>query len=221
MTALTMNATHSTAFEIPKVLLIERHLMVADAMIEAMKEFVGAHFTAVQSAEEAIAEINEKGRFSLILVDINSCADIGRLEIERLVHLNGASTVSLIADNELHNKISQLIKLKVCGVILKSMSAASVSNIIRFMLGGEVFFPQSLISNPEHFKNDGNSSITPTDLEILSLLEKGCSNREIAELTGKSEATIKFQLTSLFKKLDAKNRTTAVINAKRLRFTLV
>ena len=52
--------------------------------------------------------------------------------------------------------------------------------------------------------------ITPRELEILSLIAAGLSNREIAERIFVSENTVKTHANRLFDKLNAKRRTQAV-----------
>ena len=52
--------------------------------------------------------------------------------------------------------------------------------------------------------------ITPRELEILELMAKGMSNREIAEKLFVSENTVKTHSSRVFDKLGAKRRTQAV-----------
>lgn len=59
-------------------------------------------------------------------------------------------------------------------------------------------------------------SITRRELEILDLIAKGMSNREIAEKLFVSESTVKTHSSRLFDKLSAKRRTQAVQIGKEL-----
>ena len=59
-------------------------------------------------------------------------------------------------------------------------------------------------------------TITKRELEILSLIANGLSNREIAEQLFVSENTVKTHSSRLFDKLSAKRRTQAVQRAKEL-----
>jgi DNA-binding NarL/FixJ family response regulator len=56
--------------------------------------------------------------------------------------------------------------------------------------------------------------ITPREHEILTLIARGLSNREIAERLYVSENTVKTHASRLFQKLDARRRTQAVQIAK-------
>ena len=58
--------------------------------------------------------------------------------------------------------------------------------------------------------------VTPRELEILALIAKGMSNREIAEKLFVSENTVKTHSSRLFDKLSAKRRTQAVQIGKEL-----
>jgi DNA-binding CsgD family transcriptional regulator len=58
--------------------------------------------------------------------------------------------------------------------------------------------------------------ITPRELEILDLIAKGLSNREIAEKLFVSENTVKTHSSRLFDKLSAKRRTQAAQIGKEL-----
>jgi len=59
--------------------------------------------------------------------------------------------------------------------------------------------------------------ITPRELEILELIARGLSNREIAERLFVSENTVKTHSSRVFDKLGAKRRTQAVQLGKELR----
>jgi DNA-binding CsgD family transcriptional regulator len=67
--------------------------------------------------------------------------------------------------------------------------------------------------------NDGKAEelgMTPRELEILQLIAKGLSNREIAESLFVSENTVKTHSSRVFSKLGARRRTQAVQIGKEL-----
>lgn len=63
---------------------------------------------------------------------------------------------------------------------------------------------------------NGDISLTPRELEVLTLLAEGASNKMIAHRLGISVHTAKFHVRSLLDKLDAVGRTDAVAHAARL-----
>jgi DNA-binding CsgD family transcriptional regulator len=62
---------------------------------------------------------------------------------------------------------------------------------------------------------DGDVPLTPRELEVLTLLAEGKSNKEIARSLGISVHTAKFHVAALIDKLDAVGRTDAVAQAAR------
>jgi DNA-binding NarL/FixJ family response regulator len=57
--------------------------------------------------------------------------------------------------------------------------------------------------------------LTPRELDVLTLLAEGASNKTIAKQLGISVHTAKFHVSSLLDKLDATGRTDAVAHAAR------
>jgi DNA-binding CsgD family transcriptional regulator len=74
-------------------------------------------------------------------------------------------------------------------------------------------FSQPFALNEERLKHLG---ITKRELEILELIAKGMSNREIAEKLFVSENTVKTHSSRLFDKLSARRRTQAVQIGKEM-----
>lgn len=72
---------------------------------------------------------------------------------------------------------------------------------------------QSFSLNEKSLRESG---VTPRELEILTLIAKGMSNREIAEKLFVSESTVKTHSSRLFEKLSAKRRTQAVQIGKEM-----
>lgn len=62
---------------------------------------------------------------------------------------------------------------------------------------------------------DGDLDLTPREIEVLTLLAEGVSNKTIAQRLGISVHTAKFHVSSLLDKLDAIGRTDAVAHAAR------
>ena len=59
-------------------------------------------------------------------------------------------------------------------------------------------------------------SLTAREMEVLALLQEGCTNRGIAERLFISQATVKTHVNAICRKLDAGNRTEAVARARNL-----
>lgn len=74
------------------------------------------------------------------------------------------------------------------------------------------FLSNKLISLVPHNKKD-IISLTPSELEILNWIKEGKSSWEISSILQKSERCINFHTANILRKLDATNRTQAVVRA--------
>ena len=72
------------------------------------------------------------------------------------------------------------------------------------------------IPTPRDVLTNGQTGLTPRELEVLGLLSEGASNKIIARRLGISVHTAKFHVASLLDKLDAAGRMDAVTHAARL-----
>ena len=70
----------------------------------------------------------------------------------------------------------------------------------------------------EHFKElDDLEVLSKRELEILSLISHGYSNKDIADKLFISTGTVKWHINNIFSKMDVKNRTQAVYKARDLK----
>ena len=58
-------------------------------------------------------------------------------------------------------------------------------------------------------------ALSGRELNVLGLVARGLSNKQIASKLGISDKTVRNHLSRIFRKLDAGNRTQAVMNAMR------
>jgi len=104
------------------------------------------------------------------------------------------------------------------GYIPKLASSEQLMEGLRRVLRGEVYLPDALfIPDPETSASGGAESgpLTSRQLQILPLLAEGMPNKRIAEALGVTEGTVKQHLKDLFRRLNARNRTQAVKEARR------
>ena len=122
--------------------------------------------------------------------------------------------------------LREAIDLKVNGYILKESAGSTLTDAIRHVYSGGNYIDQTLtkhvfniINEPSVAKEstskpempDPSSLLTEREKEILSYISKGCSNKEIASKLFLSEKTIRNTITSIFKKINVKDRVQAAI----------
>jgi two-component system, NarL family, response regulator len=98
--------------------------------------------------------------------------------------------------------------------LLKDSPHDEIADCIRAVARGQKYLPPHIATKLlERLDND---TLSKRELEVLGLMATGKSNKEIARETSITEGTVKFHVSAIMAKLDAKSRTEAVaVAAKR------
>jgi len=112
------------------------------------------------------------------------------------------------------------------GFIPKTSSSSVMIHAINLVLSGGHYIPPLVLDDASPSADDGQgetgnpaASLTPRQMDVLRLVAKGLSNRDIAQTLDLSEGTVKLHVTAILKSLGVPNRTSAVIAAARMGLT--
>jgi DNA-binding NarL/FixJ family response regulator len=94
------------------------------------------------------------------------------------------------------------------GYLLKESVHTEVLAAIRSVYAGKRLISQEALERLSMFAR--NESLTPKEVEVLTLVAQGFSNKEIAAKLGKATGTIKIHVQNILEKLEAADRTHAV-----------
>ena len=117
------------------------------------------------------------------------------------------------------------LRLGARGVLRKDMSLEDLVSSIQAAASGQTVVRPAITERVlGHLRQHGpafESSVLPEpltarELEVLRLMATGLSNREISELIGTSEGTVKTHASSILSKLGVRDRTRAVLKALEL-----
>lgn len=95
--------------------------------------------------------------------------------------------------------------------LLKGMPHEELLTAIRQVHGGRSYLPGPVRETLE--KRPPNSDLSQRELQILRLIVKGLSNRQIAETLGITEGTVKWHVNILLSRLNVSDRTQAAVAA--------
>jgi len=157
---------------------------------------------------------------SLLLLDLKLSDTSG---IDGLLFLKKTyPSVPVIVISAYDNQavIQDALRYGASGFIPKHLGMDEIAEAINIVLEGDVWFPGSddIQENREQEPTDHPdfSELTATQIKVLSLLRDGKPSKEMASILSVTEATIKAHLTEIYRKLNVRNRTQAVVLAKGL-----
>ena len=114
------------------------------------------------------------------------------------------------ADEDIYRAIQSGAK----SYLLKDMSKVEIVGAIRAVHAGQDALPEGVAERLADRRR--RQDLTSREVEVLQLLVKGRSNKEIASDLSLAEDTVKSHLKTLFAKLEVRDRTAAAIRAIRL-----
>jgi DNA-binding NarL/FixJ family response regulator len=161
---------------------------------------------AASNGEEALA-LAESLRPDVALVDLFLGGESGAELTQELTQRSPATRVLLISGA---GSVSRAVATAAgaSGFVSKDWGAPDVVKAVRMVaLGMEVFGPQPKVAPPR---------LTSRELEILAEIATGATNREIGERLYLSPHTVKEHTSSIYRKLQVRNRAEAVQHAQRL-----
>jgi DNA-binding NarL/FixJ family response regulator len=101
------------------------------------------------------------------------------------------------------------------GVLPRAVEAPQLDVALRAVAAGLIVRSPGLLPDVGFHAAEDAPTLTPREVEILTLVGQGMTNKAVARALGISVHTVKFHLEALFAKLDATSRAEAV--AKGLR----
>ncbi|PGW32164.1 DNA-binding response regulator [Bacillus cereus] len=204
-----------------KILVVDDYAFLRDAIrsileVESDMKVVGE----ASSGDEVLGKV-EECRPDCILMDINLPGKNG-IEATGLVKKKYPNCRVLVFTMYEHDEyLMDALQSGADGYLLKDSSSEQVVAAIRMLYQGDsVIHPRmtkKLITyHQQKMKLESNENeLTEREKEILFELVKGLSNKEIAEALYISDKTVKIHINKIFKKLNVKSRSQAVIYAVR------
>ncbi|MGV3531729.1 MAG: response regulator [Chthoniobacteraceae bacterium] len=168
------------------------------------------------SGEEALTKV-PAFRPDVVLMDIHMPGISGIETTARLKELIPELQVIMVTVYRDHDKIFDALKAGACGYLLKRSSPEEVRRAIaEVRAGGAPMSAEIARRVVEAFhrpptKPEEEVHLSKRETEILELLTKGLTNKEIADRLGLSVETVRVHLRRTYEKLHVHSRTEAVV----------
>lgn len=197
-----------------KILIVEDHRMVREAMAQTLSAFrQDIECVEAGSGEEALKYLEAHQDCDLAIVDLmmpemDGFALLGVLA-KRFADVP-ALVVSALDDPQ---KMRRAMRAGASGFVVKSSSTDTLKEAVETVLAGGVFAPEG-INQPRGRAQASVAEryrLTAGQERVADLLRQGRPNKEIAELLGLSEGTVKVHMSAIFRALGAKNRSQAML----------
>jgi DNA-binding NarL/FixJ family response regulator len=206
-----------------RLMLADDHRMLREGLRRSMSDQGFDVVGEARDGDEAV-RLAEELEPDVILMDV-TMPEMDGVEACRAVRAQVPDTkvvmLTMHADQEV---LAAAIRAGACGYLVKDCSTEEIASAVRMAVSGEtVLSPQLAASMLDEVRKldqaptpDEERIVTKREEEVLQLIADGCSTPEVAERLYISQKTVKNHLASIYQKLDARDRTQAVLQAVRM-----
>lgn len=208
-----------------KILIADDHRLVAEAVKGKLSELDGEVDIRI-ALTLADLEAMPLDDFDLAVIDLGMPEAQGIEHVRAVRQRCPGLPVIVLSGTPDTALMRESLDIGALGFIPKAYSSEVMISAVRLVLAGGVYVPPALLSaapaasppahraplSLEHVRQ----MLTARQIEVLELLSEGKPNKLIGRSLGISEGTVKIHLAAIFRALNVRNRTEAVVAAQSL-----
>jgi DNA-binding NarL/FixJ family response regulator len=201
-----------------RIAIADDHPLMRAALQSALAT-LGPDICFVEAANHAdtLALVTSEPAPDLLLMDLHMPGARGAESVREVRERAPHVPVAIVSAEDDPASVKPLLALGVCGFIPKTDSSAVIASAVRPILAGGVYVPPRLVAEMAlrpAINGAAAAGLTGRQMDVVRLLARGLSNKAIARELGVSEGTVKVHLLAVFRVLDVRNRTAAVLAAQ-------
>lgn len=204
-----------------RVILADDHAVVRQGIRRFLEEDAAIDVVAEASDGAEAVRLVEEHRPDVAVLDIRM-PEVTGVEATRRIKARFPDTHVLVLtayDDDPY--VFALLEAGADGYVLKSASADQLVDAVHTVYSGESALSPEVASKVVQQATgrrpasaaDQIEPLTPREIDVLRLVAKGMTNREVGQELGISHRTVQGHLASIYDKLDANSRTEAVTEA--------
>lgn len=204
-----------------RLMLADDHRMLREGLRRSMTDEGFSVVGEAGDGEEAVrlaAELQP----DVILMDV-SMPDVDGVEATRRIRdLLPDTRVIMLTMHPDQEVVAAALRAGAAGYLVKDCSTEEIAEAVRLAASDDAAMSADIAASmldevrrifPEP---DEDRVVTKREEEVLQLIADGCSTSEVADRLYISQKTVKNHLASIYQKLDARDRTQAVLRAVRM-----
>jgi DNA-binding NarL/FixJ family response regulator len=203
-----------------RVFIVEDQPLVRRGVMAILEEAEGIE--AVGAADDGAEALVATGRLrpDIVLLDLQR-TDAFETIRTLLTHYREVRIVAL-SDGDADARALAAVEAGVYGYVPRSGPASELIRSIRQVHSGDPALPSAgmrgLVArlHSQHGEAEPAEPLSPREAEVLTLVARGLSNREIAVRLSIAEVTVRTHVSHILDKLGAANRVAAALHALRM-----
>jgi DNA-binding NarL/FixJ family response regulator len=205
----------------PSVLLVDDHPLYREALADLLRRVCEEPLGIVHadSAEAALQLATLHPRIGLVVIDLNLPGAHGTEAIIGLRCELPSATIIVVSGSDHRRDIQAAMRAGARAFVSKSVAPHVMLSTLRRALRARIHSPEVITRDIADIPRDPTGSdqfLTDRQREVLLLMSKGHTNKEIGLRMGLAEITIKQHVSRILAALKVTNRIQAVMTARRM-----
>jgi len=193
-----------------RILIVDDHIVMRMGLVTAISGEPDMEIVAeAENGLEAVGAYRVHHP-DVVVLDLRMPKQNGVETIQLLREEFDAVRVLVFSNYASGDEVFQAFKAGAVGFVVKDMPLERLLEAIRHVHDGEQYLPPEISTR---MSRRVVSHLSARELEVLSLVAKGLSNKEIAAALHLVEGTVKVHLTNILAKLEVSDRTQAILTA--------
>jgi len=190
-----------------RLLIVDDHPVVRAGLSSMLGKHKDLELSGVAASAEEAAAIVARRSVDVVLLDLRMPKVNGIDAIHLFRQHSAPPRVIILSSFEFEEEIFRAVQAGARGYLTKEMSRDEIVAGIVAVHAGKEYFPPAIAARLA--ERNHRSSLSPRELEILELLSKGLTNKEIGQAFGISKHTVRNHINNITQKLDVTDRTEA------------
>lgn len=202
-----------------RILIADDHPMFREGVIQSLSNEKDFEIVGQASSGEEANELAASQLPDILLLDITMPNQDGITIAKKISERFPVIKIIMLTASENEDDLMKSLKAGARGYVLKGVSAKELARIVRNIAEGGTYISPEManliifeLSEPN--QSDPFNELSDREIEILKLVSKGFTNREIGEKIHLSEKTIKHYMTNILQKLHVRSRVEAALLAQ-------
>ncbi|MDP0501544.1 MAG: response regulator transcription factor [Verrucomicrobiota bacterium JB022] len=195
-----------------RILLVDDHIVLRMGLATAAHGEPDLEVVAEAENGEEAMEAYRRCSPDVVVLDLRMPKTGGLETIKHLRDEFPGARVLVFSNYASGDEVLQAFDAGASGFVVKDMPLESLLEGIRRVANGEQYMPAEIASR---VSRRAISQLSKRELEVLMLVAKGMSNKDIASQLHLVEGTVKVHLTNILSKLHVADRTQAILAAVR------
>jgi len=202
------NGTSPASGTVIRVMAVDDHPIFRDGLAALLAFYKDFALVAEATDGAQAVQLFRVHRPDVTLMDLSMPVMGGAQATEAITSEFPDARIIALTTYEGDADIHRALRAGARGYLLKDALRNQVADAIRAVHRGGRVVPATVAQKLAEYTP--RIELTERELEVLSLMAKGQSNKEIADSIGRTEATVKVHVLHILSKLSVDDRTAAV-----------